>query len=577
MLGHIELSHIQPDQEAALDEPKTLEDNALMMGLKSDYILILTEMKKHHKLDLIPVAFQDNINDIERVSGTPLNNLLGGVVDCGTGLFLYAMGGTLASEFTALTPIQRYALAASPLLLSGLLRIVVAAVETDYGRGKEGINALLCTSIVGVAGIVTLLSTVEDLSTITVNDWSYWLFMTCNILSGKGVAAYSAGMTLTAKAAPGDTPEDWIKHLQNISTYLSTPIIPNVIERTIPSVLRKGPAEYMALVAGISNLAPGITLIMARSLLIPAIGLRNTYIIFAGITLMGIISTYQLTSNAVYDQLITLNPQLTKEKAKKIATWMGQQLFSPNSPFFETLGSLTHDERTKIALACLNYTTTFGLLTAITTTGLLTLGSRGMDATHATLTIASVSLISSALRGLLSIYSFSLNPNTITNVSLLTMLVSSLGFALSKDQLTWTLMLYVFAVANGAGNFSIIAQIAEELPDKVGLATGLSSGIAAFSAFPISIAFACFAPYNQVNSVSSTGVEQTKTAVQYLIATALCTVSLTVNIAPILIKKCSKHPFFNTNNTPTTVQLTEQDLNEDENDETASDRPVLSL
>jgi len=80
------------------------------------------------------------------------------------------------------------------------------------------------------------------------------------------------------------------------------------------------------------------------------------------------------------------------------------------------------------------------------------------------------------------------------------------------------------------------------------LATGLSSGIAAFSAFPISISFAWLASYNRISDVSNEDVEQTETAVQYLIATALCALSLTANLAPTILKSCSKYSFFNRNN-----------------------------
>ncbi len=520
MLGEFELNKFI---EPAPFDPSLV----LPHGLKSDYVLL-----RDHLLAITPSALKEHIPEIQRVSGTPFDNLLSGIVDCGTGLFLYAMGGTLAREFTALTNIQRYALAASPLLLGGVLRVVVAAIESDYGRGKEGIQTLLGTSLLGVTGIIILLSVNNDFTTITINDWHYWLFLICNILSGTGVAAYSAGMTLAAKAAPDDTAVDWSARLSMLSAGLSTKITPNFSERSCGQIVRKGPAEYMALVAGVSNLAPGLTLIISRSLLIPALGLRNTYIIFAALTLCGMAATSALTSNAVYDQLLALNPQLTAEKSKILAQWMGQTLFSPPATLFQTLLTLNAVERNEIALACINYTTTFGLLTAITTTGLLTLVSRGMQTTEATLTIAGVSLISSALRGLLSIHSCSLSPNTITNVSLLTMLVSGFVFALSPDQKLWTAMLYVFAVANGAGNFSIIAQIAQKVPDKVGLATGLSSGLAAFSAFPISIAFAWLASYNRVISTSDSGVEQTDTAIQYILATAMCAASLIANLGP---------------------------------------------
>ena len=48
----------------------------------------------------------------------------------------------------------------------------------------------------------------------------------------------------------------------------------------------------------------------------------------------------------------------------------------------------------------------------------------------------------------------------------------------------------LFGLMNGVGNFAVVAQISEALPEKIAIATGISSGIAAFLAFPMSICIA---------------------------------------------------------------------------------------
>jgi hypothetical protein len=551
MSGDIELIEENRDQKLTVNETEASTSTSMHLleaGMGLDYEFILKTLKEHNRLDLLPPLYQDHLETIQQVRGSPLKSLLGGMVGCGSGLLLFAMGGILASQFTALNPIQRYLLASSPLLLGGLLRIGLAAVESDHGMGKEGICSLLAISIIGVSGIAILLSTTDDLSKITIHDWQFWAFLLFNILSGKGVAAYSPGMTLAAKSAPDDALSNQRKVLfEALSKELNTIIQPGVIDRTFSNVLRKGPAIYMTLVAGVSNLAPGLMLLFARRLLMPAIGLRDTYLVAALATLAGLAGTLYLTTNAVVDQLLAIDPKLSPEKANALAAGMGQKIFSSSTNFLDTIRQLTPSQVRQIALATLHYTTTFGVLTAITTTGSLTLTSRGMSPDEASSTIAFISMISSATRGLLSIYSFSLTLETIANASFVYMTLSSIMFALTKNPRIWTSMLYSFSVANGAGIFFVISQIGKKIPEKVGETMGISSGIAAFSAVPVSLAFAWISSFNHTTEVTSDHVKRTDTALQYLIAAGLCATSLAVNTTPSVIKAISRFGAFAVN------------------------------
>lgn len=456
----------------------------------TEYQLFIKYLKKKEIPieSVLPSNFIDEKNTILNLKGTALSQLLGGVINCGTGLFLYVLGGKLAKECISLKLLEQYTLAASPLMIGGILRIWATA-QTDAGYGKETIIKLLSLSLVGVIGHVVFLSFNSDLSRIEANSWQYPYLIFCNVLSGVGIATYSAGMTLGAAAAPNDTPDIWRTHLDKLSQLLNTKLKAGFFEEKFAPIIRSNAAQYLAIIAGMSNLAPGIALI-ASVFLIPKLGLRNTYLFFAGITFLGILATIRLVHDTPYDQLQHQNPQLSHEKAQEIAKYCGQTRFSSEKGFWPSLLELNKRESIEVFNATFDYTITFGVLTAMTSMGAIILNQRQFSIEEGSLTIAGVSMLSASMRTLMTLCPPVLTPKKIILSSFAMMIALTAIFASQKDKISSNLCLILFGLVNGVGNFAVVARISEALPEKIGLATGISSGIAAFLAFPMSIGMA---------------------------------------------------------------------------------------
>jgi nitrate/nitrite transporter NarK len=454
------------------------------------YEKLFNELDKNNlKLaSYLPSEFKPHAEDILRVKGSPLKGLVGGMISCASGLFLYALGGKLAKSFTSLNLLERYTLAASPMLLGGCLRIW-AASQADQGQGKNAILQLLAMSILGVIGHIVMLSLDVDLSKITTHHYYYYIFLLNNVLTGIGMASYSPGMALGAQAAPQDSPESWQRHLQLSSEALEYPIYPSFIEQHLASVLRSHSGQYLAIIACASNFAPGLTLISAN-FLIPLIGLRNTYIFFASVTGLGILTTYYCVQNSILDQLKQINPLLEKNIEKKIAIFMGQRIFPQEKPFFERLHDLHPNEKQEIFKATFDYTVTFGLLTALTAIGPIILENKGASASAAVLTMAGVSLLSSLMRGLMTLSPHFIKTEQWMGISLSVMLICSIILKYANDRTVIQANMLIFGIFNGIGNFCVVDRVSQKIPRDIGLATGISSGLAAFLAFPISILLA---------------------------------------------------------------------------------------
>ncbi|NBX85206.1 MAG: hypothetical protein EBQ95_06340 [Gammaproteobacteria bacterium] len=444
-----------------------------------------------HALDLslfLPNEFKPYAEDILKVKGTPLNGLIGGMVSCASGLFLYALGGRLAKSFTSLSLLERYTLAASPMLLGGCLRIW-AASKADQGKGKNSILQLLGISMLGVAGHVVMLSLDIDLSEITSHSIYYYVFLLNNVLTGIGIATYSPGMALGAQSAPQDTPGIWKQHLQLSSGVIEHPIHPSFVEEKLSPILRSTSGQYLAIIACASNFAPGLTLISAN-FLIPLIGFRNTCIFFASMTGLGMLTTYYCVQNSILDQLKQINPMIDNSVEINIASFMGQRIFSQEVPFFQRLYNLNPHEKHEIFKATFDYTITFGLLTALTAIGTIILEHKGASANAAVLTMAGVSLLSSLMRGLMTLSPHFIKTEQWMRISLSMMLVCSLVLKYTNDLTLIQSNMLIFGVFNGIGNYCVVERISQKIPQDIGLATGISSGLAAFLAFPISILLA---------------------------------------------------------------------------------------
>ncbi|HBB53081.1 MAG TPA: hypothetical protein DCZ80_04195 [Legionellales bacterium] len=444
---------------------------------------------EHHQLKpFLPEPFRVYSETISQVKGSPFYGLIGAMVDCASGLFLFALGGILAKSFTSLSPLERYVLAASPMLPGGCLRIWAAA-QSDKGQGKQAILNLLGVSLLGVLGHAVMLSMAIDLSSINTRNSYYYLFLINNILTGAGIATYSAGMALGAQAAPHDDPTSFFKHLELSSEKLGQSLQVNCTEKSLAPIIRNQPRQYLALIACASNFAPGMTLVTA-SFLMPIMGLRNTYVFFAGMTGLGMLTTWFCVENSILDQLKQIDPALDTQMAKEIATYMGQRIFPSTSSFYQRFQDLEKKQKSEIFKATIDYTLTFGLLSALTAIGPIILQNKGATLTQSVLTMAGVSMLSSLMRGVMVAMPSVIKTEYWMLSALGIMMIGSFVLKFAEDISLIQANMLLFGIFNGIGNFCVVDRVSYKIPQEVGLATGISSGIAAFLAFPMSIIMA---------------------------------------------------------------------------------------
>ncbi len=501
----------------------------LFPGLGFDGRLIFDTLREKNQpiSAIIPPQFKAYQSAIEGVKGTPASGLWGSLFAYALGFAPYILGGVLARELTGITPFQRMTLAATPTALGGIFRLW-AAQKADQGQGKQAISTLFTMSLCGLLGIFYLIKK-TDLPDIRGTDLAYFGFMFFNALSGAGIATFSAAMPMCARSAPDD-----VDKLDEREARLFAVAGIEVKTSGLGRFLRDSPANHMALVAGIGGLTPPIAL-MAASAAVPRLGLGETYALFGAVTLTGQLGLNQFWQNLVLDQL--REQAVPMPLATDIARWMGQkQQTNPDVTFFQKLNALDTHQIKALTVMCASYVATFGVLMAFTSTGTLMLERRGTSKEMSAALIASVSGVSTLVRSGMAIPKWPVSSSMLTNFSLSAMAMSLLLFAIAEGKTRWIPLLFVFAVVNGVGNYAVFKQIAEDLPEIVGLASGLAGGVGAFSAIFINVAFAGLVSTNSVTGVSHEGIKQTDTANEYLLGVAICALCLVSNV----IYDCTK-------------------------------------
>ena len=514
------ISEIKQNDQENFVRYQTLEQT-IFPGFAMDHQLITQHYQNESLSVLVPPQYKAYLEAIRRIKGTPLSNMASSIIAYAVGFGPYVLGNIMTSQLIEIAFFGRLMLSASSIGIGGFLRFWVAN-QVDAGHGKKAILSLLFLGIIGLVGITALINTI-DLQKVHVLDPYYWTLFIFNLLSGAGVANYSASVAMSAQAAPNDTPLIWETRLQQMGIDN-----PGDLTRYLAPILRQNAKNYVAIVAGVGSLSPFVTLITAASLIQP-MNLKGIYAFFGSTTLMGILLTHRLLQNSILDQL--RDQQVPDQVAKELAAWMGQTLQSnPDLTLLERLNKLNRQQIYAVSVACFNYITTFGLLLAITSTGTLTLSRRGISPQLATYYTASISGLSSLSRTLMTFHPFHVDSSVITNAGFLVMIPSSLIFALSDDQSIWFPMLLLFSIANGVSNYGVFAQISDTLSEVIGLASGFSGATGAVSGFFICIAFASLSSTDKTTGATVNGVDQTTTSNAFLLATAFCGASLFLNL-----------------------------------------------
>jgi hypothetical protein len=537
----------QPKTTPAISNLETTRPHSYIKSFHGDLRLILDAFERYELdiKDYLNPEYQEFSEDIKKLKGNQLNNLIGSMLACAGSLFAFSMNGAIAAQCTALPFVLRATVAASPLLVGGFLRIY-SAYQADQGRGKENILQLLGLSVLGMLGnIMTLRFMVEDEDLSTLTPEQCWPLIISGAFIGLGLGTYSSGMTLGARTAANNSIDLWHDNLQEISDILKTALAdkgtitssdkinikPGFMSKSISFILRNHAAIYSAVIAGVANTSPSIPITLNAYAEIFKLSNSVRIGLFAGIQIMAMGGIYLFLNNPMYDQLLKNNNKLTPEQAKKIATYTGQALFSSGLTFWNEIEQLTPSDMQELWSAIMIYSASYGVLTSITTTGTFTLMSRCVPHLDASLTIARAVTVSAICR-VIPLVNTTLTPTQLNQGSLLIMSMALGIFAFVNHDNIPESMMYIYTAFCGVVCFAVVARLVTQTPDKVGLVTGASSGIGAFVGFPLSVLMAWLQEYNPTDGVCPSGVVHNTQSFQLLLPALVSATTLILLSTP---------------------------------------------
>jgi len=334
-------------------------------------------------------------------------------------------------------------LVAAPNLTGSLLRIPFAAWVDKVG-GKIPLSTLLILSVLGMAGLSTLLYLYYP----NLEPQMYWLILFFGFLSGCGIATFSVGIAQTAYWFP-----------------------------------RNKQGFALGVYAGVGNLAPGI-FGMILPFALKSIGLTMSYILWFGFLLIGTMIYIIFAKDAPYFQLRKAG--VPHEDAAKLAKQLGQELI-PTGGFISSLkNSAKHIETW--ALVAL-YFVSFGGFLALTGWFIVFwVQSYHVELTKAGLLMAfGFSLLASVIRIFGGWLSDKLGGELVAMMAytltligaVLVVIAANHNFALS---LTGEVLMGAgMGIANGA----VFKLVPKYVPHATGGAAGWVGGLGAFGGFVV--------------------------------------------------------------------------------------------
>ncbi|NPA16274.1 MFS transporter [Persephonella sp.] len=381
-----------------------------------------------------------------QVKGSPTTGLIMATFGFFIGFAAVSLYGPVAKnlkEILGLSGFLMGLLVAAPNLTGSLLRIPFAAWVDKVG-GKIPLATLLILSVIGMAGLSTLLYLYYP----NLEPWMYWLILFFGFLSGCGIATFSVGIAQTAYWFPES---------------------------------KQGFA--LGVYAGVGNLAPGIF-----GLLLPfalkEIGLTTSYILWFGFLLVGTVIYILFAKDAPYFQLIKAG--VPREEAIKKAKELGQELIPTGSLIDSLKNSARHIETW--ALVAL-YFTSFGGFLALTGWFIVFwVESYDMEVRHAGLLMAfGFSLLASVIRIFGGWLSDKIGGELVSIMAFFTILVGAVIVILGGNtsfavSLTGEILMGAgMGIANGA----VFKLVPKYVPHATGGAAGWVGGLGAFGGFVV--------------------------------------------------------------------------------------------
>lgn len=386
-----------------------------------------------------------------QVKGNPRVGLVGATVGFFVGFGAVALFGPTAIRFRdvmGLSPMALGFLIAMPALSGSLLRIPFSA-WVDTTGGRKPFLVLLGLSILGMAGVTTVVATMYPDG---LTPAMYPVLLVLGLLCGCGIATFSVGISQVSYWFPQ---------------------------------ARQGRA--LAIYAGVGNLAPGMF-----SLLLPIaitrLGLAGAYAAWFTFLALGTLLYAALGRNAWYFQL--LHAGVARDEAKTRAREMGQELF----PAGTTIDSLRISAKAWQTWALVAvYFTTFGGFVALTSWLPTYWGTAfGFSVLMAGVLTAVYSLLASAIRiagGVMADRLYEGGYNT-SILALLIMLSGALLMTVAREYELAIPGVVLLAVGMGICNAAVFKIVPQVVPQAVGGAAGWVGGLGAFGGFAIPPAMA---------------------------------------------------------------------------------------
>ena len=376
-----------------------------------------------------------------RLKGTPAVGLIMGTWGFFIGFAAVALYGPAAKFFQSQMHLSGLALGllvAAPQLTGSLLRIPFGA-WVDRAGGRLPMLTLLGLSLIGMAGLVTVLMTMKSLSASV-----YPLVLVLGFLSGCGVASFSVGV-----------PQVSYWFAQN----------------------RQGTA--LGTYGGVGNLAPGLfTLILPYA--IGAWGLGGSYLAWFAFLAVGATVYAVFTRDAYIFQL--RKQGLPEDSCREIAREKGQELF-PKQAVWDALGIASKDVRSWGLVAL--YFVSFGGFLALTVWfPIYWANMHHLDAkTAGMLGGIGFSLLAALARVGGGFVAERFGGERTAVVSFVGVLIGALILALATSfsiALSGELLL---ALGMGIANAAVFKMVPKYVPNAVGGAAGLIGGLGATGGF----------------------------------------------------------------------------------------------
>lgn len=374
--------------------------------------------------------------------GSPVGGLIGATVGFFFGSAAVSIFGPTAHHFKEaleLSPAMLGIMVAIPSLSGSILRIPFGA-WVDTTGGKKPFTILMVLSIIGLAGLIWLVSPGAPANHMA----HYLLFILFGLLAGCGIATFSVGTGQISYWYPQS------KQGRALATY-----------------------------AGIGTLAPGL-FAMILPLYLQAYGFISAYVAWTIFLCVGTALYLWLGKNAPYFQFLQggMAPAQAKEQAKAA----GQDLF-PSGTIKQSLALSARIAKTWILVAL--YFSTFGGFLALTSWyPTVWRNLYGFDPIKAGIYTALIfSMLSAASRVVTGPFADRLGGRVLCKLAMLLLALGALG-VMFIDGLGWCIFFtVVIAVAMGVNNAAVFKLLPLYVPQAVGGASGWIGGIGAFSGF----------------------------------------------------------------------------------------------